>query len=501
MEIRTLQNQLTAENRKIRGYGIVFNHESRDLGGFVEIILPEAITQELIDSSDIKVYLEHNEQRGMLARRKNGGGSLNISVDSKGVVYEFDAPHTALGDEVLEGLNRRDYDESSFAFVVKRDRWEERNGKYIRYIEEIESLHDFSIVTVGAYSDTYVEVAKRSLDNYKEEMTDKERIKELEAELEQLRTSNEPEPEKEEAVKEEIEKLEDKIEEERKLKPKEERMGNFSLLKAINDIANGRTLDERALDVDAQGRAEMRKSGQNCSGQIVVPVEQRAGYIQATVATAGQEIVAEDKLNILEGLRAKSVLNAAGATYMTNLIGNVSIPKYTGSQVGWEGEVNPAKDGKGEFSDVKLSPKRLTAYIDISKQFLNQDSVSAEEMLKRDIVNAITEKLEATILGTVAGDTEKPGGLFVNAGAATISHAGVVAMEQTLEEQNVSGDFKFIVSPAIKAKLKTTALDAGSGKFLMEGNEVNGYPVLSTSACSGIIFGNFADLVIAQWGA
>jgi HK97 family phage major capsid protein len=186
---------------------------------------------------------------------------------------------------------------------------------------------------------------------------------------------------------------------------------------------------------------------------------------------------------------------------MTNLIGNCSIPSYTGSQVGWEGEVNPAKDGKGEFSDVKLSPKRLTAYIDISKQFLNQDSVSAEEMLKRDIVNAITEKLESTILGSVAGDTEKPGGLFVNATAATITHAGIVAMEQELEEKNVSGDFKFIVSPSIKAKLKTTALDAGSGKFLMEGNEVNGYPVLSTSACSGIIFGNFADLVIAQWGA
>jgi HK97 family phage major capsid protein len=122
-------------------------------------------------------------------------------------------------------------------------------------------------------------------------------------------------------------------------------------------------------------------------------------------------------------------------------------------------------------------------------------------MLKRDIVNAITEKLESTILGSVAGDTEKPGGLFVNATAATITHAGVVAMEQALEEKNVSGDFKFIVSPSIKAKLKTTALDAGSGKFLMEGNEVNGYPVLSTSACSGIIFGNFADLVIAQWGA
>jgi HK97 family phage major capsid protein len=280
------------------------------------------------------------------------------------------------------------------------------------------------------------------------------------------------------------------------------KMSKFSLLKAINDVANNRQLDERAQEVVNAGITEMRKAGQNYSGQIVLPMEERA--IQATVEGAGQENVAEDKLGILEPLRANLVLVNAGASYMTGLVGNVSIPAYSGSNVGWKGEVDTADNGGGTFTEVNLEPKRLTAYIDVSKQFLIQDSNSAEEMLKRDIVAAIANKLEATILGSEAGSTTKPAGLLngVSADGEAITYEDIVEMEATLEGANVRGDIKFIVSPSAKATLKTTKIDAGSGKFVMEGNEVNGYPVLSTSAVAGkgVIYGNFNDLVIAQWG-
>ena len=128
----------------------------------------------------------------------------------------------------------------------------------------------------------------------------------------------------------------------------------FSLLKAINDVANNRQLDERAQEVVTAGISEMRKAGQSYSGQIVLPIEERAN-IQATVATAGQENVAEDKLGILEPLRASLVLAQAGASYMTGLVGNVSIPVYSGSNVGWAGEVTAAI-AKG----VEAAKKNLT---------------------------------------------------------------------------------------------------------------------------------------------
>lgn len=159
----------------------------------------------------------------------------------------------------------------------------------------------------------------------------------------------------------------DNIKEERTIK-NSNTMEKFSLLKAVNDIANNRQLDERSQEVVNAGIAEMRKAGQSYSGQIVLPMEERAtATIAATVATAGKENVAEDKLGILEPLRANLVLVQAGATYMTGLVGNVSIPVYSGSNVGWAGEVDAASNGAGTFSEVNLEPKRLTAYIDVSK--------------------------------------------------------------------------------------------------------------------------------------
>lgn len=277
------------------------------------------------------------------------------------------------------------------------------------------------------------------------------------------------------------------------------KMEKFSLLKAINDVANNRNLDERSQEVVNEGIKEMRKAGQNYSGQIILPVEERAD-IQATVATHGQEVVAEDKLNILEPLRANLVLTEAGATYMTGLVGDVSIPVYSGTNVGWKGEVAAADDGAGTFDEVLLQPKRLTAYIDVSKQFLIQDSASAEEMLRNDIVKAIANKLEATILGNAAGSTTQPAGLFYNANTATLTYEGTVAMEKELEENNVYSNLTYIVSPAIKATLRTEPKDAGSGLFVMENGEINGLPVYSTSACQGIVVGDFSDYVIAQWG-
>lgn len=319
----------------------------------------------------------------------------------------------------------------------------------------------------------------------------------------EVRKLNELEVEKFEALKKEMVETDKQIKElNQKLKNETSKRGmeNFSLLKAINDVANNRQLDERSQSVVNAGIEEMRKAGLSYSGQILLPIESRD--IQATVATNGKEAVAEDKLNILEPLRANLVMVQAGANYMTGLVGNVSIPVYSGSNVGWAGEIEAATNGAGSFSEVVLEPKRITAYIDVSKQFLLQDSVSAEALLRADIVRAISNKLEATILGDAVGNSKQPAGLFNGATAlADTSYASLVGMIQTLEEANVSGDIKYIVSPSAKAALKTTSKDNGSGRFVMEGNEVDGVPVLSTSACKGIVVGNFADYVIGQWGS
>ena len=495
------------ESRHIEGYGSVFNSRSLDLGGFQEIIAPGAF-DGVIERSDVKALLDHNAERGILARSRNGKGSLSLELDERGLKYSFDAPHTNLGDEVVEGLKRGDYSQSSFAFTVESESWtKEEDGSYLRTINKIGNLYDVSIVANPAYTDT--SVALRSLDAFKaqEETQIPEEVKE--------EVKEEPKVEEtpvEETPVEETPIEENKPEVQEETEPKEKRnninntknihMKNFSLIKAINDVVNNRNINEDALNVIEMGATEMRKSGLSYSGQIQLPVEERGTAIAATVATDGQEIVATDKLNILEPLRGKSILAEAGATFLTGLVGNISIPNYTGSTCGWKGELEAADNGKGTFGSVELSPKRLTAYIDISKQFLTQDSVGAEEMLRSDIVNALVAKLEQTIFGDAVGDTTKPAGIFNGAEVVAPSYAGVCAAEAALTDY--LGDKRFVMSPTAKSSFKQTTISGEKSdlRLLMQGNEVDGYPVSASSnvVAGGYAFGDFSELVVAQWG-
>lgn len=507
IEVRSFNIELRdeQESRHIEGYGSVFNQRSVDLGGFTEVIAPGAF-DGVIERSDVKCYLDHNPEKGILARSRNGKGSLSLELDERGLKYSFDAPHTNLGDEVVEGLKRGDYSQSSFAFTVESESWtKEEDGTYLRTINKIGGLYDVSIVANPAYEGT--SVALRSLDAFKaqEETQIPEEVKE------EVKEEVREEPQVEETV-EEVKENTPEVQEESE--PKEIRnninqnknMKNFSLIKAINDVVNNRNINEDALSVIEMGAQEMRKSGLSYSGQIQLPVEERAdtdNAIVATVAEQGKEIVPTDKLNILEPLRGKSILAEAGATFLTGLVGNISIPTYSGSTCGWKGEMSTADNGMGEFDTVELSPKRLTAYIDISKQFLVQDSVGAEEMLRADIVNALVAKLEQTIFGDAAGDATKPAGIFYNAEEAEPSYAEVCDAEADLTDY--LGDKRFVMSPTAKSAFKQTTISGEKSdlRLLMNGNEVDGYPVSASSnvVAGGWAFGDFRELVVAQWGS
>ena len=504
LEIRSFNIELRdePESRHIEGYGSVFNERSLDLGGFVEMIAPGAF-DGVIERSDVKCYLDHNPGKGILARSRNGKGSLSLVIDEKGLQYSFDAPHTNLGDEVVEGLKRGDYSQSSFAFTVDDEVWtKEADGTYLRTITKIGGLYDVSIVANPAYEGT--SVALRSLDKFKAQEEIPAEVKEEEPKTE--------EPKVEETPVEETPVEENKPEVQEETEPKENRnninntknihMSNFSLIKAINDVVNNRNINEDALNVIEMGATEMRKSGLSYSGQIQLPVEERGDAVAATVATDGKEIVATDKLNILSPLMGKSILAEAGATFLTGLVGNISIPNYTGSTCGWKGELEAADNGKGAFGSVELSPKRLTAYIDISKQFLTQDSVGAEEMLRADIVNSLVAKLEQTIFGDAAGDSTKPAGIFNGAEVAAPSYQGVCEAEAAVTDY--SGEKRFVMSPTAKSAFKQATISGTKSdlRLLLEDGEVDGYPVSDSSnvVAGGYAFGDFSELVVAQWG-
>ena len=526
-EVRNIQEQPTAPavegRRVVEGYALVFDEPSTGLRDFREVIHRGALAG-VLEQSDVFALLDHNPSRGVLARANKGAGSLTLTVDERGLKYYFEVPDTALGAEVYQGVQRGDIAGSSFSFTVKKDRWERgADGVALRHIDQIEALYDVSPVYRPAYDATTVSVDRRGLEALEaaeqqqaEETAAEERAEEAPATEEEAPAEEAPADNAEEAAAEE-EPENRSAQNETYNNSTHTDMPDFKLIKAINDVVNGRSLDATAEAVVAEGRAAFRANNQEASGQIVLPVaEARAGETPATpttpasdpivagTATKGKEAVATDKFSILGPLRSAMVLSQAGATYLTGLVGDIAIPFYSGSNCGWKGEVVTGDDGKGAFSEITMKPKRLTAFIDISKQFLIQDSVGAEELLRRDIIAALAEKLEKTILGNEAGSDTKPAGIFngVPADTANLTYADVVGLEAALENNNITGALTYVVSPAAKATLRTTAKDTGSGRFVMEGGEVEGIRVLSSSAVTskGVLLGDFRELVIGQWG-
>lgn len=306
------------------------------------------------------------------------------------------------------------------------------------------------------------------------------------------------------ALEDELDAIElpnEEIEEKNITKQKEMEKKSFSLLRAVRSIVNNQTMDAVDAAVINAGTEEMRKAGVSFAGQIQLPVENRAAI---TVAAEGEDVVATDIFDILEPLRAKNVLVNAGAKFMGGLVGNVKVPVMSASNVTWEGETGAAKDGAGSFTNVELTPKRLTAYIDISKQFLVQDSVGAEAVIRQDLINAINSKLEATILGDGAGSATQPAGIFYNETATVITDfKGITDLEAKVEEANVYGEMKYLVSPSAKAALRNMPKSAKTTQLVMEGYEIDGADVLSTTnvAKNKFVFGDFSNLAIGSWGA
>lgn len=275
---------------------------------------------------------------------------------------------------------------------------------------------------------------------------------------------------------------------------------NFSLVKAIRSIANHQELDAVSKAVVNEGAKEMRNAGLSFGGQIQLPLESRA----ITVATEHDDIITTDFADILEPLRAKNVLVGAGAKFITNLTGDLQIPIMNASNVGWEDEIGEAKDGGATFDSVKLSPRRLSAFIDVSKTVLAQDSIGIENMIREDLVKAINTKLEETILGAGAGDAKTPAGIFSVVVPTSVSdYKGLVEKEATVEDANVMGECKYILSNKAKAALRGMAKSTKSTQLVYENGEVDGTEAFNTSLIEGkkYIYGDFSNLVIGQWGA
>jgi HK97 family phage major capsid protein len=288
---------------------------------------------------------------------------------------------------------------------------------------------------------------------------------------------------------------------------------SYSLLRAISASANGdwskAGLEKEISDTIAQ------RSGQS-NGGFYMPADMQWGRRDLTVGTnnAGGFLVGTDHdgASFIDALRAAMVTTRLGARVMSNLQGNVAIPKLaTGTSTYWVAEDGAPTEGQPVFSSINLTPKNLASFVQISRNLLVQSDPSVEAVVQADITAAIAVAIDAAALAGT-GSSNQPTGILATTGIGSVSFssagaptfAEIVAIESAISADNAMGaNMAFVTTPALAGTLKTTTKDSGSGRFVSEDNAIMGYSVNPTSSMTAntILLGDFSQLMIAQFGA
>lgn len=295
----------------------------------------------------------------------------------------------------------------------------------------------------------------------------------------------------------------------------EKEVKNFSMMRAIHALAN--PTDRRAQEAAAFefecSRAAAEQYGTTAQG-IMLPADVLRTWNKRDLNSSDESELFTDDFrggDFIDSLRNSSSVMAAGARMLGGLSGDVKIPKKTAAaSAAWiASEGGAATESEMTVGNVSLAPKTLGAFTDVTRQLLIQSSLDVEGLIRDDLVKAMALAIDkAGLEGT--GSSGQPTGIL-NAGVNTVTNfaaanptfAEVVTLETAVAEDNaLNGNLAYILPASMNGALKTTAKDAGSGQFVSQGGQINGYnAIVSNQATAGnLYFGNFDDLLIGMFG-
>jgi len=291
---------------------------------------------------------------------------------------------------------------------------------------------------------------------------------------------------------------------------------HFSVVRAIAALANptDRRMREAAAFEFEVSEAAANRYGRAAQG-VMIPTDILGVWGKRDLNTSDDnEIVATNLLanEFIDVLRNSSSVMQAGARMLPGLVGNVAIPKKTAaSSGGWiSSEGGAASESEPTFGTVSMSPKNVGAFTDMTRQLILQSTPAVEALVRDDLTQALALAIDKGALEG-SGSSGQPTGILNTSGvnkptafaAAVPTFAEMVAMETAVAEDNaLFGNLAYITDAATYGGLKTKAKDSGSGLFVLEGGQANGYDVIRTqqATAGNVYFGNFADCLIGMWG-
>jgi HK97 family phage major capsid protein len=314
----------------------------------------------------------------------------------------------------------------------------------------------------------------------------------------------------------------------------------YSLVRAINALVNNKGLDGVEGEVHDELLKARAHSGIHGATGVLIPdfaLAAKNGKRDMQVSTSnlgGVSVQTTVEPSYIDYLYPFTAVLKSGARYMPGLVGNLLIPRQTGAaSTNWVSEVAAATESDQTLGSVELTPKRLTAWTNFSKQLLYQSSIAIEEMIRHDLVTQMAVSVDyGALYGT--GSNNQPLGLFnysantsvsslpydfsklaptVGFGSGYPTYVEVLDFPANIESGNFPLDNAggWIMHPQTEAAFRTypqNQTSSGPSGTLFPifmaspDSKMNGFPIAKTTQVTNgaVIFGAWDQLMIGQWG-
>lgn len=289
----------------------------------------------------------------------------------------------------------------------------------------------------------------------------------------------------------------------------------YSVLRAIRAMVD-RDWSQAGFERECH-QAICQRAGvaEGANGGFYLPYEVQKRDMTAGTAANGGYLVATDNLasSFIDLLRKRAVVARLGATMLSGLVGNVTIPKLTaGGTAYWlTNEATAITESQQTLGQLALSPKNVGAYTEVSRQLMMQSSPAADSLIMNDLAKVLALAIDLAALEG-SGASGQPTGISATAGigavtGTTIAYSGIIEFQTDVAgSEALAENCAYVTTPSIASLLKQRVKFTSTDSPLWEGSvldgTMDGFRATATNqvTAASMIFGDFSQVVIGEWG-
>lgn len=233
----------------------------------------------------------------------------------------------------------------------------------------------------------------------------------------------------------------------------------------------------------------------------------------AAGVSGSQFLVGTQNVGFIELLRNTSVMYSMGATRLTGLQGNVTIPKQSvaGTAYWLSTEATGITESQPTFVQVAMTPKNVGGYTEMSRQLLLQSDPSAEGLVMADLAMVVALAIDLAGLNG-SGASGQPTGILQTSGIGSVTgtslaYADIIEfLTDTFAGNALSASSGFATTGAVAGLLMERVKYSSTASPIWEGGlpegRIQGHRAFASNQMPSatMLFGDFSKTVIGEWG-